>query len=157
MTPTKDNIDLRILEELQSEGRISMVELADRVGLTKTPCTERVKRLEREGVITGYRAELNQIKMEANHQVMVQVTLAKSTLEDLEKFRVAVERIQEVRACFMIAGHFDFLLLVRTKNVEGYRQIMGDKFYTLPGIQKIDSYVIMEVIKDVKIIPVRRH
>ncbi len=102
MTISRDRIDLRILEELQSEGRISMVELANRVGLTKTPCTERVKRLEREGVITGYRAELDPLEMEANHQVMVQVTLAKSTMEDLEQFRTAVERIQEIRACFMI-------------------------------------------------------
>ncbi len=157
MTIPKDRIDLRILEELQSEGRISMVELARRVGLTKTPCTERVKRLEREGVIAGYRAELDPLEMEANHQVMVQVTLAKSTLEDLEQFRTAVERIQEIRACFMIAGHFDFLLLVRTKNIEDYRQVMGDKFSTLPGIQKTHSYVIMEVVKDVKTIPVRRY
>ncbi|MCP4184334.1 MAG: winged helix-turn-helix transcriptional regulator [Hyphomicrobiales bacterium] len=153
----RDRIDLRILEELQSEGRISMVELAHRVGLTKTPCTERVKRLEREGVITGYRAELDPVEMEASHQVMVQVTLAKSTLEDLEQFRVAVERIHEIRACFTIAGNFDFLLLVRTKNIEDYRQVMADKFSKLPGIQKTHSYVIMEVIKDSRTIPVRRY
>ncbi len=157
MSASKDRIDLRILEELQSEGRISMVELASRVGLTKTPCTERVRRLEREGVITGYRAELDPLEMQATHQVMVQVTLVNSTMEDLEQFRIAVEGIPEVRSCFMIAGHFDFLLLVRTKDIEDYRRVMGGRISKLPGIQKTNTFVIMEVFKDVKTLPVRRY
>ena len=155
MNEPRDRIDLRILEELQSEGRIAMVELARRVGLTKTPCTERVRRLEREGVIVGYRAELDPEEMQVSHQVMVQVTLAKSTMEDLERFRIAIDRIPEVRSCFMIAGHFDFLLLVRTKSIEGYRHIMGEKISTIQGVQRTHSYVIMEVVKDMKTLPVR--
>ncbi len=157
MSVSKDRIDLRILEELQSEGRISMVELARRVGLTKTPCTERVKRLERGGVITAYRAELDPQEMDASRQVMVQVTLTKSSMENLEKFRTAIERVPEVRACFMIAGHFDFLLLVRTKNIEDYRYVMGEKISSIAGIQKTHTYVIMEVVKDMKTLPVRRY
>ncbi len=157
MSEPKDRIDLRILEELQNDGRVAMVELARRVGLTKTPCTERVKRLEREGVITGYRAELDPEEMKANHQVMVQVTLSKSRMEDLERFRTAVERIPEVRSCFMIAGNFDFLLLVRTQNTEDYRRVMGEYISSIPGVQKTNSYVIMEVVKDMKTLPVRRH
>ncbi len=157
MRNSKDRIDLRILKELQLDGRISMVELASRVGLTKTPCTERVRRLERLGVISGYRAELDPVVMELTHQVMVQVSLTRSTMEDLEAFRTAINRVPEVRSCFMISGNFDFLLLVRTKNIDEYRRVMGEKISTINGVQKIQSYTIMEVVKEMKTLPVESY
>ncbi len=142
------------LEELQLDGRISMVDLASRVGLTKTPCTDRVRRLESQGVISGYRAELDPDKMELTHQVMVQVSLIRSTMEDLEAFRTAINRVPEVRSCFMISGNFDFLLLVRTRNTEGYRRVMGEKISTIAGVQKTHSYTILEVVKEMQTLPV---
>lgn len=144
-----DDIDQRILRELESDGRLSIVELAQRVNLTNTPCSERVKRLERDGYISGFRAVINQEKLGLGHQTIVQVSLAASATENsLSKFNQAVREIEEVELCLMIAGSFDYLLLVRTRDIAHFRKVLDEKANKLPGILQTNSFAVMENVKD---------
>lgn len=143
-----DNIDRRILEELNADGRLSIVELAARVNLTNTPCSERVKRLEKSGFITGYRAVLNLEQLGLGHLTVVQVSLAASASHNsLDAFNAAVRQIPEIESCLMIAGPFDYLLTVRTRDMASFRKVLGDKINKLPGIQQTNSFAVMEVVK----------
>lgn len=149
-----DRIDLKILAELQKNARLSFVELARRVGLSKTPCAERVRKLEDSGVIRGYHAELDPIAMDRAHVVIVQVLLSGTTERELRLFNEAVRRIPEIQTCQMIAGDFDYLLTVRTKDIHTYRSVMGEKISELPCVKQTHTYVVMEVVKDDKTIEI---
>ncbi len=149
-----DRIDRAILRELQDNARIPIVELAKRVNLTKTPCSERVRKLEQSGIIRRYRAELDPAALEAEHVVVVQVVLSGTTDDDLNEFNRAVLRIPEIQSCHMIAGDFDYLLKVRTRNIEQYRRIHAEAISALPHVRQTHSYVVMESVKDVATIPV---
>lgn len=145
-----DNIDHRILGELEEDGRLSIVDLARRVHLTNTPCSERVKRLEREGYITGFRALINKTLLGFGHLTVVQVSLAASASDNsLARFNDAVHQIEEVEMCLMIAGSFDYLMLIRTRDISHFRVVLEEKVNTLPGILQTNSFAVMETVKDV--------
>ncbi|BAL23201.1 winged helix-turn-helix transcriptional regulator [Azoarcus sp. KH32C] len=150
-----DRIDLKILAELQQNARISFVELARRVGLSKTPCAERVRRLEDSGVIRGYYAALDPVAMDRGHVVIVQVLLSGTTAQELRLFNEAVQRIPEIQTCQMIAGDFDYLLTVRTRDIHTYRSVLGEKISELPCVKQTHTYVVMEVVKDEKTIDIK--
>lgn len=150
-----DSIDRRILSELQRNGRLPIVELANRVHLTKTPCAERVRRLERDGIITGYRAELDPDALGAGHVIIVHVTLTQTSDNALELFNAAVRRVPEIQSCYMLAGQFDYMLKVCTSDITHYRNVLGDQISRLPGVQQTHSYVAMEIVKDEKTVQVR--
>jgi Lrp/AsnC family transcriptional regulator, leucine-responsive regulatory protein len=152
--PDLDAIDLKILEEVQKDGRISIVELARRVNLTKSPCAERLKRLEREGAIRGYGARLNPEMVGAAHLAFVQVQLKSTTADALADFNKAVMRAREIQACHMVAGGFDYLLKVRTPDIKGYRETLGAVISRLPHILQTHTYVVMEEVKDDAALPV---
>lgn len=154
MKKALDSIDRRILTELQKNGRLPIVELASRVHLTKTPCAERVRRLERTGVIKGYQADLDTESLGADHVTIVHVILSQTSDNALEKFNAAVLRIAEIQSCYMLAGHFDYMLKVRTSGISHYRKVLGDEIGKLPGVQQTHSFVAMEIVKDDKTIPV---
>ena len=118
MSKKLDAIDKRILDELQQNGRLSMVELASRVHLTKTPCTERVRRLERTGMLAGYHAVLHSERAGFEHVTVVHVNLSSTDNTTLHNFNIAVADVQEVQTCMMIAGPFDYMLKVRTRNMK---------------------------------------
>lgn len=149
-----DIIDRRILRELQNSGRLPIVELAKRVHLTKTPCAERVKRLERNGFITGYQANLDPAILGSGHVIIVHVTLNQTSDNALELFNEAIKRIPEVQACYMMAGQFDYMLKVRTADISHYRNVLGERIGRLPGVQQTHSYVAMEIVRDNTTIPV---
>ncbi|MBI1904725.1 MAG: Lrp/AsnC ligand binding domain-containing protein [Rhodocyclales bacterium] len=151
-----DRIDFKILAELQDDARISIVELSRRVGLTKTPCAERVRRLEKSGVIRGYHADLEPVAMGAGHVVMVQVLLSSTTAHDLKRFNDGVMRIPQIQSCHMIAGDFDYLLKVRTRDIHEYRKVMGERISELPCVKQTHTYVVMEVVKDECSVPINR-
>ncbi|MCP5081662.1 MAG: winged helix-turn-helix transcriptional regulator [Alphaproteobacteria bacterium] len=155
MKKNPDSIDRRILAELQSNGRLPIVELANRVHLTKTPTAERVKRLERTGVIKGYRADLEPELLGAGHVIIVHVSLTQTSDNALELFNRAVHRIPEIQSCYMLAGQFDYMLKVRTSDITHYRTVLGDQIGKLPGVQQTHSYVALEVVKENATIPVR--
>lgn len=150
-----DRIDLKILAELQKDARLSFVELARRVGLSKTPCAERVRKLEESGVIRGYHADLDPVAMDRSHVVIVQVLLSGTTAHELKLFNEAVQRIPEIQTCQMIAGDFDYLLTVRTRDIQTYRSVLGEKISELPCVKQTHTYVVMEVVKDEKTIEIR--
>lgn len=141
-----DAIDIRILAALQDNGRITVTELAEKVHLSKTPCTERVRRLEREGYISGYRAMIVPEKVGLSTLVFVEVTLERTTTDVLDAFNSAVIGIQEVEAAHMIAGGYDYLLKVRARNMEHYRQVLGDRIGALPGVRQTRTYSVMETV-----------
>lgn len=149
MTRDLDRIDQRILKELEVNGRLSIVELAARVNLTNTPCSERVKRLERSGYISGYRAVLNMGKLGLGHLTVVQVSLAATASDNsLDAFNLAIRQIPEVESCLMVAGSFDYLLTVRTRDISHFREVLGDKINKLPGILQTNSFAVMENVME---------
>ena len=125
-----------------------IVELANRVNLTKTPCTQRVRRLEQAGLIRGYRAELDPDQLDASCVMIVMVVMDKTSEDTLERFNAAVSRIPEVQGCYMIAGNFDYLLKIRTRDVAQYRSVLGHQIGKLPGVLQTHSFVAMELVKD---------
>lgn len=151
MSRDLDRIDVRILEELEGAGRLSIVDLAARVHLTNTPCSERVKRLERTGHITGYRAILDMEKLGLNHLTVMQVSLAATGGQNsLDDFNAAVLEIPEVESCVMIAGSFDYMLTIRTRDIAQFRTVLGDKINKLPGVMQTNSFAVMEIVKESK-------
>ena len=121
-----DRIDRRILSVLQRIGRITNAELARRVNLSATPCLERVRRLEREGYVQGYRAKLDPARLGAGLLVFVQVTLDRTSPDAFERFREEVVGLREVQDCHMVTGAFDYLLKIRARDIGAFRQFMSD-------------------------------
>ena len=143
-----DQFDLKILRELSVNGRITVTELAGKVGLSKTPCLTRMRRLETRGYITGYRAVIDPAKVGLGHIAFVEVKLSNTTDKALNAFNAAVRKLAEVEQCHMIAGGFDYLLKVRTGDITAYRHVLGEKISSLPHVAQSSTYVAMEAVKD---------
>ena len=148
-----DKLDRHILRILQREGRISMKDLGDRVGLSITPCIERVKRMERDGVITGYYAKVNAASLGSKLLVFVEITLNQKSASTFEQFRQGVLRIPEVQECHLVSGDFDYLIKARIHEMAEYRKLLGDMLLQLPGAAQSKSYVVMEEIKETLELP----
>ncbi len=142
-----DRIDRRILAELQSNGNISNVNLAKLVGLSPSPCLERVKRLEQQGYITGYHARLDPVKLGAAMLVFVEITLTKTSVDIFAEFSAAVQEHEDIQECHLVSGNFDFLLKTRVSDMANYRKLLGDTILRLPGVSESRSYVVMEEVK----------
>ncbi|REL26829.1 leucine-responsive transcriptional regulator Lrp [Thalassotalea euphylliae] len=149
-----DRIDRNILEELQKNGRLSNVELSKRVGLSPTPCLERVKRLENDGYITGYRAILEPALLDAALLVIVEITLEKTSPDVFDDFSKAVQDVDVIQECHLVSGDFDFLLKTRVKDMAAYRELLGDTLLRLPAVSESRTYVVMEEVKSANVIPV---
>lgn len=147
-TRTLDKLDRHILHILQHEGRISMKDLGERVGLSVTPCIERVKRMERDGVISGYYARVDPAAVGAKLLVFVEITLNQKSASAFEQFRREVLRIPEVQECHLVSGDFDYLIKARIHEMAEYRKLLGDMLLELPGAAQSRSYVVMEEIKE---------
>ena len=141
-----DATDKRILAELVANARISTTELARKVGLSKTPVAARIKAMEEMGLITGYRAILSPLKLGMTHVTYLEVRLSDTRERALRAFNEAVRAIPEVEECYMIAGGFDYLLKVRSRDMADYRRIMGEKISALPHVHATSSYVAMEAV-----------
>lgn len=143
-----DAFDTAILRELAAEGRISATALATRVGLSKTPVLARIKRLEAAGVILGYRANLDPVKLGRAHVAFVEVRLSDTREAALQAFNRAVLAVAEIEECHMIASRFDYLLKVRTADIQDYRRVLGEKISALPHVASTSTHVVMEAVKD---------
>ncbi|MHC5305757.1 Lrp/AsnC family transcriptional regulator [Bartonella sp. LJL80] len=143
-----DRIDNRIIDALVENGRISITELSEKVGLSKTPCQVRLKRLIDEGYITGFRAVLNPGKMGLDHIAFAEVKLSDTREEALRAFNAAVKKIREVEECHMIASSFDYLLKVRTSDIKRYRIVLGEKISALPYVASTSTFVVMQNVVD---------
>ena len=143
-----DRIDRRILRTLQEHGRVSYVDLADAVGLSTSPCLERVKRLERDGFISGYTAVLNPALLNAALLVFVEISLNYTSGAVFEDFPKAVTRWPQILECHLVSGDFDYLLKVRIADMASYRALLGEILLTLPGVRDSRTLVAMETVHE---------
>ena len=151
-----DRIDRQILDILQKEGRIAISELASRVNLSTTPCSERVKRLERDGVITGYHARLNPAYVDRNLLVFLEIKLSAKSGDVFDQVARDLVAIPEVLECHLISGEFDYLVKARLKEMSAYRRLLGDLLKKLPSSASSHSYIVMEEIKETVFLDVSR-
>jgi Lrp/AsnC family leucine-responsive transcriptional regulator len=143
-----DRVDRLILDILQIEGRIAISELASRVNLSTTPCSERVKRLERDGIITGYHARLNPTLVDRNLLVFLEIKLSAKSGDVFDQVARDLVEIPEVLECHLISGEFDYLVKARLKEMSAYRRLLGDLLKKLPSSASSHSYIVMEEIKE---------
>lgn len=149
-----DRLDRKILRALQAEGRLSNIELAERVNLSPTATAERVKRLTREGYIKGYMALLDPARLGRNLLVFIEVKLDRTTPDVFDSFAAAVKRSEDVMECHMVAGGFDYLVKARVAGMEAYRQFLADVILPLPGVRETHTYAVMEEVKGTALLPV---
>lgn len=149
-----DRTDKKILQILQKDGRISGVELAEQVGLSPTSAGERLKRLQRDGFVSGFGARLDPQKLGLGFLVFIEVHLDKTTPDAFERFGRAVRLAPEVLECHMVAGGFDYLLKVRLPDMTAYRRFLGNVLLGFPGVRETRSYAVMEEVKSDAPLPV---
>jgi Lrp/AsnC family leucine-responsive transcriptional regulator len=143
-----DRIDRQILRLLQLDGRIPISELARSVHLTTTPCYERVKRMEREGYIRGYAALVCPDRLGMSMLAFVEVRVDRTSQETFGNFQRAVESLDEVAECHMVAGGFDYLIKIRVADMAAYRRFLGVSLAAMPGVTQTRTYIVMEEVKN---------
>ena len=147
-TADLDRIDLRILQVLQADGRLSNLKLAETVALSPTAVLARVQRLLRDGFILGYEARLNPLQLGAGMLVFVEVLLDRTTPNVFEAFKAAVQAHPDIMECHMVAGGFDYLLKTRMADMQAYRDFAGTVLWQLPGVRETRTYAVMEEVKN---------
>lgn len=143
-----DDFDRKIVAVLMADGRITVTDLAQRVGLSKTPCQVRLRKLVDGGVIRGFRAIVDPARLGLDHVAFTEIKLSDTREKALEEFNAGVRRIPEIEECHMIASSFDYLLKVRTSDIRRYRIVLGERITSLPHVASTSTYVAMETIKD---------
>ncbi len=149
-----DRLDRKILKALQQDGRITNLELSERIGLSATATAERQKRLQREGYIHGFSAQLDPVRLGLGLLVFVQVKLDRTTGDMFDAFADAVTKAPEVLECHMVAGGFDYLIKARVRDMSAYRKFLSDSVLALPGVRETNTYAVMEAVKDTHILPI---
>lgn len=143
-----DDFDRKMIAILREDGRITVTDLADRVGLSKTPCQVRLRKLVEKGVISGFSAIVDPAKLGLDQVAFAEVKLSDTREQALKEFNAAVRRIPEVEECHMIASGFDYLLKVRSADIRRYRTVLGEKISSLPHVASTSTFVAMETVKD---------
>lgn len=143
-----DDFDRKILAILRKDGRVTFTDLAGQVGLSKTPCQQRVRRLVENGVISGFAAIVDPAKVGLDHVAFAEVRLSDTREAALREFNAAVRRIAEIEECHMIASSFDYLLKVRTSDMRRYRTVLGEKISSLPHVANTSTFVVMETVRE---------
>jgi Lrp/AsnC family transcriptional regulator, leucine-responsive regulatory protein len=141
-----DHIDRKIIDVLSADGRVTITALARRVGLSKTPCQVRLKRLLDDGIIRGFRAVTDPVKLGLGHIAFAEVKLSDTREKALDEFARAVLQVREIEECHMMASSFDYLLKVRTADIHSYRRVLGEKISSLPHVASTSTFVVMESI-----------
>ena len=143
-----DAIDVAILDALQRDGRLSNVALAKAVGLSPTPCAERVRALEAAGIIDGYTTNLDPERLDLGLLVFIEIAIDRTSEDAFDQFRKAMLGIAQVQECHMVAGGFDYLLKVRVRDMAAYRAFLGEVLSKVPGIRETHTYAVMENVKE---------
>ena len=159
MQPTDtplDRIDLRILDALQRDGRLSNLKLAEQVALSPTAVLARVQRLTKAGYIEGYAAQLNPARLGRGLVVFVEVLLDRTTPNMFDAFKAAVQVHEDILECHMVAGGFDYLLKTRVADMAAYRAFAGQVLWQLPGVRETRTYAVMEEVKSTTALPLMR-
>lgn len=148
-----DGFDRKILDVISVEGRISVTDLSKRIGLSKSPTQARLRRLEETGVVRGYRALFDPIRLGRDHVAFVEVKLSDTRESALAAFNTAILKVPEIEQCHLIAGAFDYLLKVRTSGMSSYRLVLAERISTLPHVASTSTYVAMQAVKEEAIAP----
>ena len=143
-----DQKDRKILRELQRDGRLTNLELAERVHLSPTATAERVKRLTRDGYILGYAARLSPEKLGRGMIVFVEVKMDRTSDAIFSEFKRVAEATPDIMECHMVAGGFDYLIKARVKDMTAYRAFLSDALLALPGVRETHTYAVMEEVKN---------
>lgn len=146
--PELDRLDRKILDALQRNGRMTMTELGELIGLSTSPCSERVRRLERQGVITGYHARVDPQAIGKTLLVFVEITLSSKSGEVFETVRRELLHMTEVMECHLVSGSFDYLVKARLHAMSEYRDLLGSILKKIPVPAQSHSYVVMEEVKE---------
>ena len=142
-----DALDRRILHELSRDGRLSNSQLADKVGLSPSPCWQRTRRLEIEGYITGYRAVLSKEKLGMPETVLIEVTLDRHDDSAVENFGVAMAKLSEVLEVYLVTGEYDYMIKVAVNGTRGYEEFLRRSLYKVPGIRQSRSSFALRCLK----------
>lgn len=148
-----DDIDMQILRELQENGRMTNVELADRVGLTAPPCLRRVRSLEEAGIIRGYHADLDSNALGYSITVFAMVSLKSQAEADLKSFEEHVAGLPEVRECYMLNGEIDFILKVVARDLQSFQQFLTSQLTAAPNVSSVKTSLTIRTSKQLPGIP----
>ena len=148
-----DKIDTKIIQLLQQNARISISELAEKVGLSATPVKERMKRLQEDGIITGFHAKVNPHLIGQGLLVFVEIKLKDKSATLFAQFKRDVLSIPQIMECHLVSGEYDYLIKVRMTDIAAYRQMLGDILLQLPAILESRSYIVMEEVKETHLLP----
>ncbi|MFS8113439.1 Lrp/AsnC family transcriptional regulator [Rhizobium jaguaris] len=149
-----DAIDLRILDAIQRDGRITKLALAEKVGLSPTPCWLRLRKLEKAGIITGYHAHLSARRLARVASVMVELTLANHRQSDFERFERAISSIPEIVACWSVGGGVDYILKIMTPNIDAYQRLIDGLLDRDLGIERYFTYIVTKTVKEETVLPI---
>lgn len=149
-----DEIDRRLLKALQADGRITNLDLAQKVHLSPAACSERVRRLRDRGVIARYTALIDPVEVGLGLLVFVEISLDRTTAGVLNDFAAAIHRTPEILECHMVAGGFDYLLKARVKDMAAYRQLLGETIVQIPGVREAHTYAVLEEVKATTALPI---
>ncbi len=149
-----DTIDRTILTLLQKDGKITIKEIAERLNLTTTPIFERVKKLEREGIIKSYKAIIDRKKVGLQLMIFCNVTLNLHQTDYLKKFEKDIHQFPEVVECYHVAGMFDYLIKIYAEDMESYQYFLSNKLASLENISKVQSSFVMTEVKDFSFLPI---
>lgn len=149
-----DRYDAAILTELQQDGRLPIVELADRVGLSGTPCARRVKLMEQAGLIQGYAAVVDPARLGLKMQAFVQVRMTRHNDENIEHFRRAVDGMEEIVGCYAITGDYDLLLHVTVTDLEALSNVVLKKLMNINVVRDVHSSIVLNTVKRSTRVPV---
>ncbi|MEE3327638.1 MAG: Lrp/AsnC family transcriptional regulator [Myxococcota bacterium] len=150
-----DETDNAILECLQARARISNVELAERVHLSESACLRRVRALEKEGIIAGYSALVDPVRVGLPSAVFVQLTLQRQDQTDLDAFEEAVQKIPEVMECYLMTGEFDYLLRIVVSDASDYERVHRQHLTRLPGVARVQSSFTLRTVRKTNVLPIR--
>lgn len=154
MAATKlDAIDLRILDAIQRDGRITKLKLAEQVGLSPTPCWMRLAKLEKAGIVTGYHARISVRAIAPVTSVLVEVTLANHRQADFDRFERVVRDVPEIVACWSVGGGVDYLLKVMTRDIDDYQRLIDSLLEREIGIDRYFTYIVTRTVKDDTVLP----
>ncbi|MDW6026122.1 Lrp/AsnC family transcriptional regulator [Mesorhizobium sp. BAC0120] len=153
-SPRLDRIDLRILDAVQRDGRITKLALAEKVGLSPTPCWMRLRKLEKAGLITGYHARLALRAVAPIATVLVEVTLGSHRQADFDRFERAIRDIPEIVSCWSVGGGVDYLLKVVARDIDAYQRLIDALLEREIGIDRYFTYIVTKTVKDETVVPV---
>lgn len=151
---TCDETDLRILRAMQIDGALSVSEIADRVGLSQSPCSRRIARLQNEGILKGRSVDLDRRKLGFNAIVVARVKLDKHDKDALAAFRREISVIPEVQYAVLLMGAFDYDLHIVVRDIDHYQTLLSNKLVSLPGVKEMESSVVLEVVKKTNALPI---